>query len=214
MITGKFVRVSNILDKNLKGWLPIIDEENNNLEIPFFTLLQSIGNEDKYLVKEGIAKDKIIRINYSKIYPRLFEKYETEKINTNEKCLIIVSLKEKLLFYKLKGNIEQYYVDANDIKTGIYGIYLPSKRFEGNITNNYINEEGGGTRFAQTWFPIKDKIFEERYIHYGSYSKGCITVLTGTSTWNKLYIHLMESRIKKELIGILKVIDTYQTKTK
>lgn len=214
MTPNKFIRVSNILDKNLKGWLPIIDDENKCLEIPYFTLLQTIENTNKYLVKEGIIKGKIIRIDYDKIHPRLFERYETEKIDTNEKCLIIVSLKERLLFYELKGNIEQSSIDVNDIKTGIYGIYLPSKRFEGNITNNYINEENGGTRFAQTWFPIKDKIFEARYIHYGAYSRGCVTVLAETSAWNKLYIHLMESRIKKDLIGVLKVIDTYQIKTK
>ena len=214
MKLGKFVRVSNILNKNLMGWLPVIDENNKSLEIPYFTLLQQIDNSSRYLIKEGFGKDKFIKIDYDKIHPRLFGKYETEETNINEKCLILVSLKEKLLFYELNGVIEQNYVDVNDIKTGVYGIYLPNKRFGGNITNNYISEENGGTRFAQTWFPIKDKVFEERYIHYGSYSRGCVTVSSDTSAWNKLYIHLMKSRMKKDLIGILKVIDTYKTETK
>src|SRR5581483_2221683 len=76
-----------------------------------------------------------------------------------------------------------------------YLILNPDRRHSENVVESYVSEVNGGSRFAETWFPLVKGEFEFKYLHYGSFSKGCVTVLSG-SGWKDVYLYVISSRMK------------------
>lgn len=209
MLNTSICRVSNVLDTRLKGWLPVIDRDKNKFQILYSTKIEFIKKTNIFLIKEGQFKDAMAEIDFKNISPRLFKNYFTDTFKIKDNCELFLSLKDQILFYKLnEKSFVEIYVHALELEPGIYKILLPKTKFKGQKTTRYIEEDMGGSRFAETWFPIiKDK-FEERYLHFGTYSLGCITIVAGqTSKWNELFIFLLQSRMKGDYLGKIYITD-------
>ena len=93
----------------------------------------------------------------------------------------------------------------------MYIILIPAFKQSTKVSPDYINEKLGGSRFSETWFqfvPSHDQNMysSESYIHFGKFSKGCITYLFRSNTksdWETLYMKLITSRLDKLSLGTL-----------
>jgi len=78
------------------------------------------------------------------------------------------------------------------------------------MKSDYFNESIGGSRFAQTWFRLipEEGIPGDVFLHYGSYSEGCLTVINSKdfSVWNKIYLELMQCRESSMHVASLFVV--------
>jgi len=204
---GSKYRISNVLDKNLKGWLPVKDFESNRFELPYTTEV-IVGNRLNSLeVTEGPYRSKSVYIDSENISPRFFSEYLDQPV-VHSDCLITVILDRQILTYRdRQRGLVELAIKAEDIKTGYYSILVPDRRHKEKTLPRYLMEAVGGSRFAETWFPIMKKNFEFRYLHFGSFSRGCITVLLNqTNDWNSLYFYLISSRNNNQELGKLKIV--------
>ena len=203
------LRIDNVLDKSLKGWLPVKDITGKDYKLFYSTSVEKTKSKKYLIVTEGEAKNKTVSIEYHKIHPNLFSNYYSNDISIESNCRIVVAIKERKLYYRpKKDEFCEIYIGVQDLDYGVYKILLPTKKTDKVVSTNYINEHNGGSRFAETWFPFMKDRFEERYIHFGTYSRGCVTVVHGqTDAWNNLYLYLIKSRKVNNIIGDLIVID-------
>lgn len=202
-------RIVNITDKALKGWLPVIDEDKNEFELFYGTAISPIKNTDRYLVKEGFHKNKSVRINYSAIRPRLFTRYIGKKQFT-EKAIVIIELERSKIAYWDARAYHEFYIQAKNLEPGDYYIIFPDRKHSDRISKEYLDEASGGTRFAETWFPLVREKFEFQYLHYGRFSNGCATVIGNGKEWTGLYEYVITSRLADTTHGHLIVVDKIQ----
>ncbi|MCL4199712.1 hypothetical protein KJZ67_00025 [Patescibacteria group bacterium] len=201
------LRVINVLDKALRGWLPVVDDEGENFEICYGTAVNHTENINKYTITEGFHKNKTVRIDYNKIIPQFFNEYVGNiDINAN-KCFVVVDLSSNKLIYSDAYGLHELNVQANNLSVGDYSIICPDRRHDNKISKEYLSEYGIGTRFAETWFPIIKEKFEFRYLHFGSYSNGCVTVIGNGQQWTALYKYVITSRLGEMTHGHLIVVD-------
>ncbi len=79
------------------------------------------------------------------------------------------------------------------LPTGKYKIFAPDYPHSGGYTNRY-QEEHLPLKCHQVWFSIEYES-NNRYIHIGAISAGCMTVL-GLDKWNGVYDYLISHRDK------------------
>lgn len=202
------LRIVNVLDKSLRGWLPVTDINNNKLEIFYTTKIKPIG-KNQFEILEGYYKSRIINVDYSRIYPRLFTSYTDKLSLKQEQCFIFVEQKNNRLIYKNNEIFNEIPVVANNIQHGIYSILFPYRRHTDKVSLDYLNEHKSGSRFAETWFPIMKSKFEFQYIHFGKYSNGCVTFIGSGEEWSKLYKYIISSRKNTNIHGILSIGSTF-----
>lgn len=199
-------RVKNVTDKVLCGWLPVEDNKGNTFEIFYSTEVKPIKNSLKFEIIEGFHKGKIVHINFKAIRLKLFTSY-FGKIPTREKCFIGLELKSKTLSFSDEKGRHEVIVQANNLEPGTYLIAFPDRRHSDKISKEYLSEPDGGSRFAETWFPIVKDKFEFKYLHYGRFSNGCATVISSGNEWAVLYNHIVTSRFTDCVHGHLVVVD-------
>lgn len=197
--------VDKVLDKNLKGWLPVRKKNCDMFHIPHSTKLECIEDE-KYQILEGIHKFEIVEIDYKSINPRFQLDYLSKIMQYRKKVKLTLMLDAQELVFKsdIRINIKVF---AANIEKGEYKILLPDRPHIEKAKKEYFDESIYGSRFASTWFPIMKNYHRGQYLHLGLFSEGCVTVLVNqNNNWGNLYKYLLTSREADGVLGYLSVI--------
>lgn len=199
------------LDPLHRGWVRVTVENEGEVELSFSTqveLLESKQNYQKILILEGYYKNCIAQLPYL-----------VRKGDSSYSCLTQPLRLNNKLKLRVKGNYlttnrksSKIIVDCASLRKGVYRIGFPIKITK-KINPVYLSEEKGGSRFAETWFPLitDNEIFVEKFIHFGSVSEGCVTIkytpqLHTVNSWNQIYMKLITSRKADNTLAVLEVI--------
>lgn len=211
MKNKKIFYISKILDQTHRGWIKAKIEGEDEVYLPYLTkveLIEEGKNYERVKILNGKYKNKFAQLT-SILDSKNGHYSSLEKITKKTiKNKIIVDLKkQKLIFNENKidiiANLSKF-----DIKK--YFILSPIKSHK-NIFS-YLNEDKGGSRFAETWFPIQSKNKEpiSQYLHFGKISDGCLTIKIDGSNyaqrfWNTLFLNLLKSN-KNEILGYINIV--------
>lgn len=203
---NKYFFITEVLDSEHKGWVEVKIDDLIFRKLPYSTKVELLEETSKYQrikILDGYFKDHYALLPYQIKKNNTTYSYLSSKLIYNPN--LILKLKANTL---LIGGVEMKVIfDLNNIKKGIYNIKFPiltTKKM-----NNYFLEMKGGSRFAESWFPITiaDELYIERYIHFGTYSYGCVTVKYDPTIipgpWQLLFITLMTSRKSNNVLANL-----------
>lgn len=199
------------LDPYHKGWVKVIVENEGEVELSFSTrvkLIMPYESYEKIVILEGYYKNCVGQLAYVTRNRNSSYSYLTRGLRLNR------NLKVKLIGNKLVINKKSWEVtvDYTSLKKGKYIIGFPVKTVK-KINPSYLDENKGGSRFAETWFPITthNEVFIEKFIHFGYLSAGCVTVKYNTSniksnSWNLIFMKLITSRKVGNSLGVLEIV--------
>lgn len=194
--------IGNCLDSINRGWVKI-KVNNNNYYLSYGTkvkLIESSTSHELIEILEGNYRHKIAVLEY-------------KLVNNGDKCSFLVG--ETFRLPSIKIIFKESYMQMNDteyltifdkskLKSGSYLVKFPI-RTKKKLPLSYFDESKGGSRFCESWFPImaEGELFAQRYIHFGSKSEGCITVVRNNRihTWNDIYKVMINSRLDDHNIG-------------
>lgn len=152
---------------------------------------------------DGTFSGKIARIPYRKRLKNFHVSYlEKDKKTHIELVVGYDSKKKELSFSEIKLKI----VNEGVIPVGRYRLLIPKYRHSKSV--RYLDETNGGTRFAETWFQIDlNNAVDQNcfFVHFGTISSGCITVIDSGKLWTKVYLTLMSNRVDNEAVAWLEV---------
>lgn len=197
--------ICNVLDKTQRGWVNALVEETNQSICYNTTVSLLEQNDDFELVKviDGSFIGKIARVPYKKKSNghRISYLEEDKKVSYNN-LVISYNLKRQeldILGLKLKA------IHNGALSIGTYRLLIP--KYPHDKSKKYTDESNNGTRFAETWFQIQasTKSLGEFFLHFGTVTDGCVTVVDSGKKWTKTYLILMQSRIDSKSIAWLKI---------
>lgn len=203
--------LNRILDYDNKGWLEVIIKNEGFKKLPFSTKLSLIKREEDFetfKILEGNYKNKIAFVPYMVKGNNNSYSYSDKNFVAHRSKILVIKEDQQMYI-----NDKIYNIIANKqfLSPGKYCIDFPIFTTK-DINSDYLDEQKGGSRFAQTWFPFlsnKD-LFIEKYIHFGSYSEGCITIpfIYGkkeSNAWREIYFSLINSRSQNGKLAYLEV---------
>ncbi|TAL72363.1 MAG: hypothetical protein EPN88_04925 [Bacteroidetes bacterium] len=205
----KIFYVANVIDSLNKGWLKATIEEQGEVYIPFSTkvdLLESMNDFEKIYILEGYYKGSTAIIPYMLRHGKSHYSYLNSRMRLRSGPTIRIK-GERLFFGQYLFKVM---IDRTVLNKKKYSIKFPVRTSK-ILPKDYLDETKGGSRFAETWFPIQadDDLYPEKYLHLGSISKGCITVEYNprdrSNLWNVLYLKLMRSRLNDINLGYLAI---------
>lgn len=165
--------------------------------IPYGILVEKLFADNKtaiYKILEGIYQNSLITIPIRE-----------DKVFVSCKTKSPLDIQVKVLTKQLRMNSKDYPVIIDStIRLGGYNVYIPDRPHKENLISKYQDETSGGSRFASTWFRIantEESIFNSNeYLHFGTYSLGCITIPYDTtinrSLWTDIVMTLSQTRIR------------------
>jgi hypothetical protein len=193
-------KVANLLDRGNRGWIKVSDDDKS-FYIPYGTQIELLRN-GSYRINEGIYQGKIVYIDFESIKPKLFTSYLSSGLEN--KPAVKMSLIQSQQKIYLPTTYKFYSIVCNNLPNGTYKIMMPDHKHTDRMSTDYYNEHRGGSRFCETWFPlVLEKGFTGQYLHFGTFSEGCVTV---TEDWNEIYINLILSRLDSSSVGELTVV--------
>lgn len=199
MTQASYKYIGNVLDRNTRGWLPVVDEHSNKFYLPLLTKVEKLENANLF-VMEGIHKGKTITVDHKRIKPNIYSSYLFNSFTYAEGANLKLILKTSILQFPT----QEEKVMCEGILPGVYKILLPDRPHEKKMQEDYYDESNSsGSRFCTTWFPI-DTPQHNQYLHMGEYSTGCVTVL---DNWQRIYLSLIHSRESESVIGTLTVVE-------
>lgn len=203
---NKHFFITEVLDMEHKGWVEVEIDNSIFRKLPYSTKVELLEEASKYQrikILDGYYKNHHALLPYQVKKKNSTCSYLSSKLIYNSN--LILKLKANTL---LIGDIKMKVIsDLSNIKKGVYNIKFPiltTKKMD-----NYFLEKSGGSRFASTWFPITqaDELYIEKYIHFGTYSHGCVTVKYDPTIipgpWQLLFITLMTSRKSNNVLASL-----------
>jgi len=206
---NNYFYIDDVLDRQHCGWLEGLTEDEIPVPLCYKTrvILLDEGKRGQTIkVKEGTHKGTILTIPY-KYQDRDAVISFLSKSRSIKKTSLNLNTKTKILYIK---NIGSFPVKiSSSIKLGTYSLQIPIRPIKKIFNPDYFDEKNGGSRFVQTWFRLipTEGILEDIFLHYGSFSKGCITVLSNKklSVWNKIYLALTQSRVNDAYVSSLRI---------
>ena len=75
------LRIDNVLDKSLKGWLPVKDITGKDYKLFYSTSVEKTKSKKYLIVTEGEAKNKTVSIEYLFIFPSHIKSCKTNRLN-------------------------------------------------------------------------------------------------------------------------------------
>lgn len=196
--------ICNVLDKTEKGWVSALVEETRQ-SICYGTTVNLLQRDDNFeLVKivDGPFLGKIAKIPYKRKSKNHHISYlGVDKKSRNNLVISYNSKQQELNILDLK--LKAIYNGV--LPTGLYSLLIP--KYSHFKSKKYTNELDGGTRFAETWFQIQAQDFGLAgfFLHFGTITNGCITVVDSGRKWTKVYLYLMQNRIDNKNVAWLKV---------
>lgn len=204
----KIYYLTHVVDRYHKGWLEAFLGSGDKVSIPYSTqavILRKAKNYQNIKVLEGGMKNHKLMVPYlRKLGREVYSFFSDDKITFSKLHIIVNSETGTLLSDK-----KSYPVILSDgFGKGIYYVKFPIRRNKENAL--YSDETKGGSRFFDTWFPLikKGEFNLSRFLHFGSFSKGCITVkysLERKSYWSELFFKIMHSRIDDNYLARIEV---------
>ncbi|MEK7116550.1 MAG: hypothetical protein AAB837_00085 [Patescibacteria group bacterium] len=185
-------------DDKGNGWLKIRLEDNKSIEsLLAFLKVKTEYTDTKreyFTILEGPYSGQLASVALGANGLSQF----ISGVEYNPMVRVIYSASKKIL--TLNGKKYQTIDYPNAMwKKGIYDIEIPDYPHEGG--RHYLNQ----SKRAMTWFRIGHN--GERYLHVGSRSLGCMTVIE-TNRWMEIYNELIKARKGDSLsVGVLEVID-------
>lgn len=169
----------------VNGWLNVKREPSGeivalpeNLSVDF---LHSKNDRDYFTANEGVEKGKSFSVAQGNLKNGSPAYWETASLNFN-------ITKQELTYFG--GKVSAVTYDRNPIFPGIHPIQLPD--FPHQLGVSYV----GRSRFAKTWFYLGSGVAipgdNDRYLHTGDRSAGCVTV--DPDGWTALYQFLILCR--------------------
>lgn len=200
--------IGNVLDPINRGWINCVVDSQKEIFLSYLTKVEHIEALEYFeqvKILEGYYKDKFAELPFMAKDNKSCYSYLVEK-RLLSKPLTIILNNNTLEFRNFRCDV---LADTNILNKKIYLIKFPV-RVNKILPNQYFNENNGGSRFADTWFPLqaKDELYPEKYLHFGSISQGCLTVKfnpLSKSIWNTLYMSLIHSRLDDYNLGVLTI---------
>ncbi|WP_156136145.1 hypothetical protein [Delftia sp. ZNC0008] len=167
------------------GWLRVKrDPTGEIISIPEhlqIDLTTSSGGRDYFTITKGVHRNK----KFSVISGNISSQRPEYKSSAN----LTFSLSRKTLNYRF-GSVKAFTWPENPIEIGVHPIQIPDHPHDGGIRYSSI------TPYAKTWFYLGRgeaiAFQDDRYLHPGRESAGCITV--EPAAWNQLYRYLILCR--------------------
>jgi hypothetical protein len=166
------------------------------------------NNRDYFIPYEGKWKDQELSIT---------RKPDGESYLTEGKVLgaarIVVNPTTARLWYGAVGSqVSPVVVEIDPQKPlpdGVYNLSVPDEPHR-DFGAKYLDK----TPYAMVWYPIpadinQDGIEDDRFLHCGNVSAGCITV-RDFSYWTKLYKYLYNRRLKDGFVGVVTIDSQYK----
>lgn len=178
------------------GWLKVKIADGNIISLPAFIKVQSEHIErgrEYFIILEGLYRNQKASVSLNNNNSLLLS-------NTGHETMaqLQYSISQKKLIIGNKKYKATDYAEMSWNK-GWYDIELPD--YPHKDRRNYV----GTASRAQTWFRIGHE--GERYLHTGSRSLGCITIIE-IKKWDEIYSKLIKARKGDFLsVGVLEVID-------
>ncbi|MCX6720806.1 MAG: hypothetical protein NTW11_03300 [Candidatus Staskawiczbacteria bacterium] len=180
------------------GWIKVVlEKDKSKINLPAF-LRVKIENSDRkrehFMILEGPYRGErasiVLRENGSSQFIFIAE-YGSEalaKYSISKKIFILNGKEYKAADYP-----------ANPWKKGLYDIEIPDYPHLGGLRYLELAPK------AKIWFRIGHT--GERYLHTGSRSLGCITIIEKT-LWSEIYNTLIKARKSDSIsVGVLEVVD-------
>lgn len=195
--------LTRVVDRNYNGWLEI-EKETKKILLPYSTkvsIIKSDTNGEWVKIMEGDKKYELFKVPFLAQSPNSHYSFFTdEKINFSMQT-IHINIKDKTL--NLDGKLYDIEINKN-FNIGRYYLKFPIRKQDTKFA--YLDETKGGSRFSDSWFPLisKNELDFSKYLHYGTYSRGCITVkhIIGKKTvWSEIFFKIMHSRINDNYLA-------------
>ncbi len=197
-LQAEILEVERYLSETKDGWL-LVDIENvkEKVSLPSFlnvNFIKSFNKRDYFNILEGFYAGKTASVKKksdgsSYVQTGFLERSPLE---------VIYSLSKKSF---ILGD-EEYSVDDdpnNLFSLGVYDIEIPYVPHDKG--RPYLNK----SRFALVWFHIGHDPRDDRFLHTGSVSAGCIS-MREIEKWNEACKKLLISRKDNISVGVLRVI--------
>jgi hypothetical protein len=206
MKKSKIKFIKNVIDPIHCGWVDCLSNENEKIVLPYTTKVEHISSSNEFetiRIMEGNYKNKIVDIPFLSKNDDSNYSYLVNKINITHSIPLILDSSQLIL-----GNrIIDVIVEKNAFDKKQYFVKFPVKSNR-ILPKIYFDERHGGSRFSRSWFPIlaDGEFYPEKYLHFGTYSKGCITVKylsNQNNLWNDLYFNIVNSRLDDQNLGLL-----------
>ncbi len=189
------------LEQTKNGWVQAVNEsDKTSIDLPAYLkvkLEKQNARRQYFTILEG--PNRGVRA-YIKIQEDGTSFFESENYHTGSVHLIYSLSKKTLKFGNEIYKLKEYKNDPQPWKKTFYDIRIPDYYHRGG--RYYLNR----AKLAPVWFKTTHP-GDNRYIHPGSYSLGCVT-LVEIERWDELCKILLRARRGDFMsVGILEVID-------
>lgn len=180
------------------GWLNVRREPSGAIvALPehISTEIESSSNgRDHFIVKEDVESGNRFSVKQGHL--------RKQAPAYRPAAIIQFILSRKTLIYP-GGRVRAFTDDENPIKTGTHPVQIPD--FPHSIGSAYLHK----TPYAKNWFFLNNgsatPFRNDRYLHPGHESAGCITV--DPAQWNSLYQYLILCRSGDgKTVGMVSVV--------
>jgi hypothetical protein len=169
----------------MDGWLNVKREPSGIVvALPEFTKVEvtsSQNGRDYFVVQEGVDQGSKFSVKAGNLKPG--------NPGYRAPANLKFSLGRELLTF-LGGEVRAFTHSSNPIPVGLHPVQMPD--FPHDLGGRYM----GQSRYAKTWFYLGHghavSGHNDRYLHPGTISAGCITV--DPSMWTSLYQYLIRCR--------------------
>jgi hypothetical protein len=188
----------------------IVSSTGERIALPGYlksNYIKIANNRDYFIPYEGKWKDQELSIT---------RKPDGESYLIEGKILaaarIVVNPTTAKLWYGAVGSeVGPVFAEIDPQKPlpdGEYNLSVPDEPHR-DFGDQYLNQ----TSYAMVWYPIpadinQDGIEDDRFLHCGRVSAGCITV-RDFSYWTKLHKYLYNRRLRDDVVGIITIDSQY-----
>lgn len=179
------------------GWFRTLDANLKEVSLPAYLKVKSeyIRNKREYFVPlESVYRGQLLSIKLQDDGSSHF----ISDIKHESMAKATYSVSKKIFTLNDKKYVAIDY-EGNPWKKGLYDIEIPDYPHPGG--RNYIKI----APHSKVWFRVGHS--GDKYIHAGSYSLGCITIIEHNK-WEEIYFALIKTRKGDfDSVGVLEVID-------
>jgi len=197
-LQAEVLETETYISETSDGWLVVdiggIEEKQSLPAFLKVELIRSNSKRDYFKILEGFYKGK----SASVVRKSRYISYLQSGILVRESFVATYSISTKILTINNKKYTTTDF-EAEKWEVGVYDIEIPDAPHKGGTY--YLDK----AKFAKVWFRIDHK--EEKYLHTGRHSLGCITVLE-QKHWDEIFHQIIKARKGDDIsVGVLEVIN-------